>query len=359
MGDSHLADPFGAFINDLRQILDLAVVELYLVTDETMSLVAVTSNERVEPFIKHWAAFAPGHGLVGRVAASGQSEHLPDIDKAPSFIRREAAATAGLRSAYAAPLLGADDHVLGVLVLLHTTPRMPAEVVDDTALHDALGVVGMLVQRDGLTHSSIASQELKLRGLGRTLSAGLAVINSGLAHGVTARIRGIRALVDLTRTAIEDTGTEPSCDRDEWEDAGEDVEPVGWLLTSSWSLRHLDDLTRRLTTLASILSHRPVYRMVTLRPFVMSLARRTGAVLNDGSLDGLPDAIEFDPLLLETALEEVLSNAVIHADPESPVDIGVRHRRGRVLLHLRTTGPPLTEEQLASAAGVEVISVER
>jgi PAS domain S-box-containing protein len=48
--------------------------------------------------------FAPGVGLIGRVAASGEAEWLPEVTADPEFTRTAAAAEAGLHAALAFPL---------------------------------------------------------------------------------------------------------------------------------------------------------------------------------------------------------------------------------------------------------------
>ena len=59
--------------------------------------------------------FAPGVGLPGRVLDSGDPTWIEDVTKDPNFPRAEAAGAAGLRAAFAFPIVGGGNAVIGVM----------------------------------------------------------------------------------------------------------------------------------------------------------------------------------------------------------------------------------------------------
>jgi PAS domain-containing protein len=74
--------------------------------------------------------FAPSIGLPGRVWSTGQPEWLPDLTaaEAPCLVRAEAAAAAGLRSAFAFPIRS-NSSITGVMALFATQVQPPANDV--------------------------------------------------------------------------------------------------------------------------------------------------------------------------------------------------------------------------------------
>lgn len=91
-------------------------------------------------------AFRRGEGLVGRVFDSGRADWLVDASRAPGFLRAEAAAEAGLRSALAVPVL-AGEEVAAVLEFFSPRGRPPDARMLDLVRHVGTQL-GRLVERE-------------------------------------------------------------------------------------------------------------------------------------------------------------------------------------------------------------------
>jgi signal transduction histidine kinase/CheY-like chemotaxis protein len=85
--------------------------------------------------------FAPGEGLPGRVWSTGQPAWIRDVRTDPNFFRAADASRAGLRSAFAFPVLAST----GVLTVLEFFS--PSEEEPETSFLDALVVLGAQLGR--------------------------------------------------------------------------------------------------------------------------------------------------------------------------------------------------------------------
>ena len=105
---------------------------LWLIDEETTSLVSRSAWSDPGPPLKrfvHAAAgrrFARGEGLPGRAWAEGQVVWVENLERDPSFQRKQAAADAGLRTGVAVPLVANEvDH--GVLEFFGETSVAPED----------------------------------------------------------------------------------------------------------------------------------------------------------------------------------------------------------------------------------------
>ena len=93
------------------QIMDVTTCQVYLIDDTPNTIQRHTGKKVQETVTPH---FPIGHGVAGRVAASGEAVYVPDINAEPDLEDRELAISAGLVSLLSVPL-SVRDRVIGVL----------------------------------------------------------------------------------------------------------------------------------------------------------------------------------------------------------------------------------------------------
>jgi PAS domain S-box-containing protein len=114
----------------LAEWLDWDVALLWVLDDDLSLLRHGASWSRDDPYLVEFRrvnerlTFAPDTGLPGRVWSAAQPLWVGDIGEDSDFPRVGIATKAGLRSATAIPILGA-NRVLGVFELLSRTVRLP------------------------------------------------------------------------------------------------------------------------------------------------------------------------------------------------------------------------------------------
>ena len=122
-------------------------------------------------------AFGRGTGLPGRVWASGRPAWIVDVADDPNFPRGEAAAAAGLTTAFCFPLRSARG-VLGAIELYAAEPRIPdAELLDTMA---SLGAqIGQFVVRRRAERSVRESEARKRAILASALDCVITIDHEG------------------------------------------------------------------------------------------------------------------------------------------------------------------------------------
>jgi PAS domain S-box-containing protein len=108
------------------------------------------------------SAFPPGRGLPGRVWASHAAEFIPDAGRDPSFLRASAAATEGLHTVFAFPILLGTE-VLGVVDLVSCKIWVPDRELLEL-METIGGQIGQFVERKR-AESALRQSEERFRTL--------------------------------------------------------------------------------------------------------------------------------------------------------------------------------------------------
>jgi signal transduction histidine kinase len=154
----------------------------------------------------------------------------------------------------------------------------------------------------------------------------IAEFAANVSHELKTPLTGIRGAAELLR--------------DEWPDMTEE-QRLRFLSNIHADAERMDRLVRRLLELARIQSVPEAAERVQLGPFLESMARRyEGQIVVDTA--GAPEAITIPPDHLESALRNLLDNAVRHGAGK-PVDLEVRERDGRTVVTVRDRGPGISE----------------
>lgn len=146
----------------------------------------------LEPFTTETAAslFAPGEGLPGRVAASGQATWIRDLADDDRFPRREAALSAGLRSVVAFPVV-TGERVVAVIEMFSKRPSDP-----DAQLLEVMGTLGAQLGR--VFERQQALEEL------RRLADDREAIVSIVGHELRGPLTAAHAATGLMADALAD-----------------------------------------------------------------------------------------------------------------------------------------------------------
>jgi signal transduction histidine kinase len=154
----------------------------------------------------HWSAlraasdsisFTEGLGLPGRVAASGAPAWIRDIREDDAFTRREVAAAAGVRAAFAFPM-PASDGICGVLEFFTTEVAEPDEALL-SVMTDVGVMLGRVLERTE-TQAALQALNAELRRSNRELEE-FAYIAS---HDLSEPLRMITSYLQLIERRYKD-----------------------------------------------------------------------------------------------------------------------------------------------------------
>lgn len=139
--------------------------------------------------------FAPGVGLPGRVLETGQPVWIPDVTKDDGFQRRQAAAQAGLKAAFAFPIV-VDEEIAAVVEFFSEDVQELNQAVLDTMGHVSFRL-GRAIERRG---AEVRIEESISRF--RNLTEGS--IQGMLVHKEGALLFANQALADILGYASAD-----------------------------------------------------------------------------------------------------------------------------------------------------------
>lgn len=149
---------------------------------------------------------------------------------------------------------------------------------------------------------------------------------ANVSHELKTPLAGIRGAVELLR--------------EQWEVMSEE-ERRRFLDNIDADVSRTQRLVTRLLQLARIQSSPEHAERVALPPFFRHLAERyDGRVVVD--LSASPEAIEVNPDHLETAVHNLVDNAVRHGG-DTPVDVSVHERDGKLVVRVRDHGHGISE----------------
>ena len=166
----------------------------------------------------HALELTAGEGLVGRVGARGQPEWRCEVATDPTFLRRQAAHEAGLRTGVAWPLLVGQD-VAGVLECYTPEPLAPNPVLLE-AMTQIGTQLGRAIERERAAAQAQRQQEALLQ---REKLAAMSTMLASVAHELNNPLAIILMQADLLRedassgplaeTAAELTKAAARCER--------------------------------------------------------------------------------------------------------------------------------------------------
>jgi len=313
---SHLASDelLGELVLRVRDLLDADTCAILLMDEDRQEVVARAAaglEEEVEAGVR----IPIGGGFAGRIAATGETVFLPDVDHADVLnpILREK----GIRSLLGAPLL-ARGRVLGVIHVGSLVPRTftseEIELLEAAAERAALGIERALLHErllelDRLRHQFVATASHELR------TPTTAILGSAL----TLEARRGQLTPDLERE-LQSLLAEQS--------------------------RRLATLIDQLLDVSRLDSHawqpqrkrRPVRDLVEQALVDISPEqRRHVAVQVDPELE-----LEVDPVAFERIVSNLVVNALRHGAP--PVVVTATSEDGRVVLDVVDAGAGVPED---------------
>jgi signal transduction protein with GAF and PtsI domain len=175
----------GSAVEALRQLFDAAACSVALVDDEGAELAFVAADGAGAAEIVGQSV-PVGRGIAGWAAMSGQPIAVSDVQADPRFARDVAESTAYVpRAILAAPLMGGDGDVLGVLSVLDPSVDQTSDWVL-RVLGTGASLVALLVESGPSTPSG-APGPVGLDALGRDVLRVVEEWRSGDADGSAHR----------------------------------------------------------------------------------------------------------------------------------------------------------------------------
>lgn len=178
---------------------------LWLASDSEPGLLLSTDvwslgePERYRPFVEGTAnlVFTREVGLPGQVMSTGKPALMADVTTNPDFSRKAMAEEAGLKSAFAFPVL-AGDEVVGVLEFFSSDVAEPGEDLLDVMAHigQQLGRVVERKRAEGMLRES----ELKFRSV--TQSANDAIVAADSGGNITSWNDGAQRIFGYTEEEV-------------------------------------------------------------------------------------------------------------------------------------------------------------
>ena len=293
----------------IQETADVELVHAYLAEDDVLRPTDWWFPDPVEPFdtVTAETSFAVGRGLPGRVLRDKHPAWIGDLAADRDFPRAEAALAAGLRAAFAFPVVSG-DRVVAVIELFSTRPSTP-----DEELLEVMEAVGTQLGR--VFERQAAMQQL----------ASLAEDRKAIVSIVGHELRGpLEAVEGATTFLAEDLAEHPDVDDELVVIAQRQVKRLRRLVDSFLTAQRLE---------ADVLTTRPAPLAVA----ALAAQVASDAALDDVLVEGSDDVVALvDPDHLSQILWNLLSNGHRHGAP--PVRVVVDSRDGHAVVEVRDAG---------------------
>src|SRR4051794_26558644 len=172
----------GSAVEVLRHLFEAAACSISLVDDEGAELVFVAADGAGAAEIVGQAV-PVGRGIAGWAAMSGQPIAVSDVQADPRFARDVAESTAYVpRAILAAPLMGGDGEVLGVLSVLDPAVDQTSDWVL-RVLGTGASLVALLVETGTAAAPGVPGRDVRGRDVPGVVGGG----RSGEAGGGARR----------------------------------------------------------------------------------------------------------------------------------------------------------------------------
>lgn len=296
----------------LPMIQETAHVELahaYLSDDDVLLPTDWWFPDPVKPFSTVTAStiFPVGRGLPGRVLRDKRPAWIRDLAADRDFPRAEAALAAGLRAAFAFPVLSG-DRVVAVIELFSTRPSTP-----DAELLEVMEAVGTQLGR--VFERQAAMQQLE------ALAEDRRAIVSIVGHELRGPLEAVEA---ATTFLAEDLAGHPDADDELLTIAQRQVKRLRRLVDSFLTAQRLE---------ADVLQVHPA--PVDVAALAAQVA--SDAALEDVQVEGDDEVVALvDADHLSQVLWNLLSNGERHGAP--PVRVTVHSRDGHAVMEVRDAG---------------------
>jgi len=165
----------------------------------------------------------------------------------------------------------------------------------------------------------------------RTDEQRLSVLNRVLRHNLRNDLDAIRAYAE---TLTDDAEVDPGTAGERIEETARGVAAIGDTVASAEQLLKRDGVDRQTVDLVE-LAQRVVSAQLEEHPDAR------------GDVSGAADQIRTDPRVLETILEELVENALKHADVDPSVEVVVSESDDGVTIRVRDNGPGIPEHERA------------
>lgn len=315
-----------ATLTAVQETAEVRLAHAYLAEDGVLRPTGWWFPGPMEPFntVTSTTVFELGEGLPGRVARDGRPAWIRDLAGDPNFPRAEAALAAGLRAAFAFPVV-TGDRVVAVIELFTRQPSAP-----DRDLLDVMETVGTQLGR--VFERQHAMQQLQ--ALAEDRRAIIAIV----AHELRGPLGAVDAAVALLAEELADIGH-----------GADDDELLVIVQRQVARLRRLVDsflTAQRLEADALLVRPAPLAVVDLVRQVV------SDASLSDVRVDGDDVEVLADPDHVSQILWNLLINCVTHGEP--PVHVTVVPRDGRIAVEFGDAGPgvdPAVRDQLFQRFG--------
>lgn len=263
--------------------------------------------------------FEAGEGLPGRVYTSSSPEWIPDVSTEPEeiFQRQEMAADVGLRAAFGVPLSTND----GVVAVLTFFLEEHSEIDDELMTH----VSDVVRSLTGLVERKEYEQRLEEQ------RDNLEILNQIVRHDIRNNLQLVQAYTELAQEHADDEGREH-------------------LETVQQQAEHAIGLTRTARELANVMLQ-PEFDTEAI-PLKVLLQQKIEEIRSSHpdalvSVAGsLPKTAVICTDMLESAVRNILQNAIIHNDKDvAEVTVSASREGDSIDVRIADNGPGIPDSE--------------